>query len=70
MNTLAFVRCPGTPWNWSSSAHYSVKALEADGRSWIQAWNQDPTPFVWTKTADEILDSLTVYWGRIGDSGH
>jgi hypothetical protein len=26
---------------------------------WIDTWNQDPRPFVWTKTADEILDSIT-----------
>jgi transposase len=52
------------------SAHRSVKALEADVKSWIEAWNQQPKPFVWTKTADEILDSLTAYCGRINDSGH
>jgi transposase len=40
------------------SAHRSVAELEADLRAWIDAWNQDPKPFVWTKTADEILDNL------------
>jgi len=52
------------------SAHRSVKALEADVKSWIEAWNQDPNPFVWTKTADEILESLAAYCGRINASGH
>jgi transposase len=50
--------------------HRSVQALEKDIRAWIAAWNQDPKPFVWTKTADEILDALTTYCRRITDSGH
>jgi hypothetical protein len=28
-------------------------------------WNDDPRPFVWHKTADEILDSLAAYCQRI-----
>jgi hypothetical protein len=35
----------------------SVAALENDVRDWINTWNDDPKPFRWTKTADEILDS-------------
>lgn len=50
--------------------HTSVQALEADIRSWIQAWNEDPRPFVWHKTAEEILESLASYCRRIKDSGH
>ncbi len=52
------------------SAHRSVAELEADIRAWIEAWNEDPRPFVWTKTADEILESLAGYLARINDSGH
>lgn len=52
------------------SAHHSVTALEADVRTWINAWNKDPKPFVWTKTADEILNTLAAYCRRISDSGH
>jgi transposase/transcriptional regulator with XRE-family HTH domain len=37
--------------------HKSVQALEADIRAWIAGWNQHPRPFIWTKTAEEILDS-------------
>jgi hypothetical protein len=37
------------------SDHRSVQALEADIRGWIKAWNDNPRPFVWTKTAEEIL---------------
>ena len=52
------------------SAHRSVADLEADVRNWINQWNKDPKPFIWTKTADEILDTLTAYCQRINDSGH
>jgi hypothetical protein len=52
------------------SAHRSLAELEADIRAWIQAWNEDPKPFVWTKTADQILDSIAGYLTRINDSGH
>lgn len=38
--------------------HRSVQALEADIRAWISEWNADPKPFVWTKTAEQILESL------------
>jgi transposase len=52
------------------SAHRSVTELEADIRAWISEWNRDPKPFVWTKTADEILDTLAAYCQRINDSRH
>ena len=50
--------------------HTSVPALEADIREWINTWNDDPKPFVWTKTADEILNSLAKYLSRISGAGH
>lgn len=43
------------------SAHRSVKALAADITSWVETWNENPKPFVWTKTAEEILKSLAGY---------
>ena len=52
------------------SAHRSVTELETDVRKWINEWNTDPKPFVWTKTADEILDTLAAYCSRINDSRH
>src|SRR5216110_3043003 len=52
------------------SAHRSVQALEADVTGWIEAWNCDPKPFIWTKPADEILETLAAYCQRINDSGH
>jgi hypothetical protein len=50
--------------------HRSVRALERDLRSWIDQWNTDPKPFVWVKTAEEILDSLARYIARISGAGH
>jgi hypothetical protein len=50
--------------------HKSVAKLEADIRRWIANWNAEPKPFVWTKTADEILDSLKRYCLRISGAGH
>ena len=41
--------------------HTSVQALENDIRDWIATWNENPRPFAWTKTADEILNSLADY---------
>jgi hypothetical protein len=51
-------------------AHKSVRALEADIRAWIEHWNDDPRPFVWKKTAEEILDSLARYLQRISGAAH
>ena len=50
--------------------HHSTRELIASIRTWIESWNDDPRPFVWHKTADEILDSLAAYCQRISDSGH
>jgi transposase len=33
----------------------SVRALVRHIQAYIDHWNQNPTPFVWTKTADEIV---------------
>src|SRR3954468_8232709 len=51
-------------------AHRSVRALNTDIRAWIETWNDNPRPFVWTKTADQILESVARYCTRINDSRH
>jgi transposase len=51
-------------------AHLSVQALNNDIRAWIANWNDDPRPFVWTKPAEQILDSIRRYCQRINQSGH
>ena len=50
--------------------HRSVQALEKDIRAWVEAWNTNPKPFIWTKTAEQILDSLRRLIARINDAGH
>ena len=45
--------------------HTSVQALENDIRAWIQTWNENPRPFTWTKSADEICNSLADYLAKI-----
>jgi transposase len=50
------------------ATHRSVRALNADIRNWIDTWNENPRPYVWTKTADQILDSIARYCARINDS--
>ena len=51
-------------------AHKSVRALEADIRAWIADWNTNPRPFTWTKTAEEILESLARFCRRISGATH
>jgi transposase len=51
-------------------AHRSVADLNRDIRAWMKTWNDDPKPYVWTKTADQILESITRYCTRINESGH
>jgi transposase len=50
--------------------HKSVQALETGIRAWTETWNEHPRPFVWKKTAEEILDSLAKYITRISGAGH
>ena len=50
--------------------HKNLQALERDIRAWIKQWNQNPKPFMWTKTADEILQRLAAYLDRIPGAGH
>ena len=56
--------------NLRRSAHHNVAELEADIRAWTAAWNANPRPYVWTKTADEILENIASYLQLINDSGH
>jgi transposase/transcriptional regulator with XRE-family HTH domain len=52
------------------SDHRSVQALEADIRAWITEWNTNPKPFIWTKTAEQILESLARLLKRTTGAGH
>jgi transposase len=50
--------------------HRSVHALETDIRAWVKAWNDNPKPFLWTKTAEQILERLGRLIQRINGAGH
>ena len=50
--------------------HRSVAELNTDIEDWVEHWNENPKPYVWVKTADEILDKLAGYCNTINASGH
>jgi len=50
--------------------HRSTIALESAIRNYLIHYNREPKPFRWTKSADEILETLGRYCQRISDSGH
>jgi transposase len=50
--------------------HNSVQALENDIRAWITTGNENPRPFAWTKTADEIPERPSSYIQRIPGARH
>jgi hypothetical protein len=47
-----------------------VQALERDIRDWTAARNEDPKPFMWTKNAEQILESIARLLKRISGAGH
>jgi transposase len=50
--------------------HRSTRELETAIKRYLAITNQSPKPFVWTKTADEILESVARFCRRTSDSGH
>jgi len=50
------------------SAHRSVNALAKDIEAWVANWNENPTPFVWHKTAEQILERLAGYCAAINQT--
>jgi transposase len=50
--------------------HHSTLQLEDAIRHFIEHHNQNPKPFVWTKSADQILGSVARFCKRTLDSGH
>jgi transposase len=51
-------------------SHRSTLALEQAIRQYLALYNQHPTPFVWTKSADDILAAVARFCTRISNSGH
>ena len=50
--------------------HRSTRELEAAIHSYLRLTNKNPKPFIWTKTADQILESIARFCQRISNSGH
>jgi transposase len=50
--------------------HRSTLELERAIKAYLHNHNLDPRPFVWTKTADQILESLKRFCLRTSNSGH
>jgi transposase len=50
--------------------HRSTRELEQAIRHYLATYNMNPRPFVWSKSADQILDSIKRFCLRISDSGH
>ena len=54
----------------ANTVDLAIRELETAIRQHIDTHNQDPKPFVWTKSADQIFESLGRFCSRISDSGH
>ena len=52
------------------SVHLSVRDLEAAIYHYLDVTNESPKPFVWTKTADEILESVKRFGQRTLGTPH
>jgi hypothetical protein len=52
------------------AAHRSTLELEKAIKEYVQFTNDNPKPFIWTKTADQILASVARFCQRISETGH
>ncbi|MBV9602604.1 MAG: IS630 family transposase [Chloroflexi bacterium] len=51
-------------------SHRSTRALENAIRLYLNEHNANPKPFVWVKSADDIIDSIARFALRISETGH
>ena len=51
-------------------SHRSTVELERAIREYLDIYNEQPQPFIWTKSADDILASITRFCVRISESRH
>ena len=52
------------------SAHTNTRQLSNDIIAWAETWNDNPRPYIWHKTAEDILQSIKRVCERINNSGH
>jgi len=50
--------------------HRSTRQLETAIKNYVAVHNEEPKPFVWSKTADQIIESIARYCRRTSNSGH
>ena len=50
--------------------HRSIRQLEDAIRLYLATCNEDPRPFVWTKSADQILENIRRFCVRTSETGH
>jgi transposase len=50
--------------------HRSTRALEDAIRLYLSVYNEDPKPFAWVKSADQILASIARFCLNISEAGH
>ena len=50
--------------------HRSTTELEQAIEEYLRVHNENPKPFIWTKSADQIFESLKIYCERISETGH
>ena len=60
---------PAAKW-LKRGTHRSVAELTASIDQWVDNWNQNPRPFTWHKTADDIFDTMATYMQQITHSRH
>ena len=51
-------------------SYRSTRELEQAIDDYLAVYNEAPKPFIWTKSADDILESLQIYCTSIIDTGH
>ena len=52
------------------STHRSTQALETSIKQYLASYNENPKPFAWAKSADDIIDSIARFCKRINQSAH
>lgn len=52
------------------NSHRSTRELEASIREYLEIYNSDPKPFVWRKTADQIIESIARLSDRINNKAN
>jgi transposase len=51
-------------------SHHSTRELEEAIHIFLDVTNDEPKPFIWTKTADQILESVAAFCMRTSGPGH